>query len=116
MTEEPPNIDVVLHAREKVEWAGKMRTDFSYCCSMSFSFVVILFVIGAPFPILSPIKLLGLLYCVIVYAVYIRNVILYPPWYFITSKRLLEAKGTRIVKEVELSRYCDRPIKDFIAM
>ena len=83
---------------------------------MSFSFVVILFVIGAPIPIFSPIKLLGLLYCGIVFFLYIRNVILYPPWYCITSERLLEAKGKRIVKEVELSRYGDRPIKDFIAM
>ena len=37
-------------------------------------------------------------------------------WYFITSKRILETKGTHIVKEVDRSAFKDIPLQDLISM
>jgi len=114
--DEPPNIDEVLQPGEEVEWAGKERTSFNYACFIGLALFVIPIIVMSPIPLFSPIALLSYLYGIIVFSVTIRNVFLYPKWYRITNRRLLEMRGKRIGKEVELSRFGDIPLRECVAV
>ena len=110
------DIKDVLLPDEEVKWAARSRTSFGYYCLGFTTIFVVAFIFMSPLPIDSPIALAGYLYCIIVFSMGILNVILYPPWYFITNKRVLKTRGKRVAKEIELDRFGDRPLQEFIAM
>ncbi len=130
MAEQPPSIEEVLLPGEEVEWAGKRRTDFVYSYLKGLAFVVFLFEIisflislsrtlfddPSFFLTLLPMQLVGILFCIVALYIYLRNVRWYPPWYFITSKRILETRGTRIVKEVDRSTFGEISLHENISI
>ncbi|MHA1908940.1 MAG: hypothetical protein ACW98Y_16680 [Candidatus Thorarchaeota archaeon] len=126
MAEEPPSIEEVLPSNEVVEWAGKKRADFDYCCPVTIAFVVFLFVGGSfsytifedpsQFLTFLPLQIIGSIFCIIALYVRIKNVRWHPPWYFITSKRILETRGKQIVTEIDRSRFGDASLHECISI
>ncbi|MHA2425589.1 MAG: hypothetical protein ACXAEF_12430 [Candidatus Thorarchaeota archaeon] len=117
MAEEPPSIEKFLPPDEEVEWAGKKRADFDYCCLVGIAFVVFIFVGGSLFYVIFedpsqfltflPLQVIGSVFCIAVIYVRLKNVTWLPPWYFITNKRIIETRGTRIILEIDRGIFGD---------
>ena len=126
MAEEAPSIEEVLPPDEEVEWAGKKRADFDYCCPVGIAFVVLLLVGGSIFHVIFeepsqfltflPLQVIGSVFFIAVLYVRLRNVTWSPPWYFITSKRILETRGMRIVTEIDRTIFGDVSLHEFISI
>lgn len=109
------DIKDVLLTGEKVEWAAKSRFSFTNACLGVTVIIVLAFIFMSPIPLDAPSSIFGYVYCIIASSLFIRD-ILFPPWFLITNKRVLGTRGKRIVKEIELSRFGDRPLQEFIEM
>jgi hypothetical protein len=109
----PPNEG--LHANEEIEWMARKKTGFFLICGLVLGFFGLF---GLMFDLVegsvSTISILIGLYCTIIVSLFIKDRILSPTKYYITNRRVLETRGTRIVKQIELSRFGGRPIQDFI--
>jgi hypothetical protein len=126
MAEEPPSIEKFLPPDEEVEWAGKKRADFDYCCLVGIAFVVFIFVGGSLFYVIFedpsqfltflPLQVIGSVFCIAVIYVRLKNVTWLPPWYFITNKRIIETRGTRIILEIDRGIFGDVSLHECISI
>lgn len=108
-------IDEVLHAGEEIVWTARKKTGFFLICGLALGFFGLFpLLVDLAEGSLSTISILIGLYCIIVVSLFIKDRILSPTKYYITNRRVLETRGTRIVKQVELSRFGGRPIQQFI--
>jgi hypothetical protein len=111
-----PEIKDLLRDDEEVTWGARGRASFNYALHFVATVFILIFIFASPLPVDSPLSILGLLYCIIAYAWMIGDVFLFRKWYFITSLRILEVRRKRVVKEIELSRFSNRPLQEVIGM
>ena len=116
----PPNIEEVLQSDEEVEWYVYKDVDGSwYLCLMTLAFTV--FVIGVASLTTLPstefllFQVFSTLFFIVTIFLYIRDS-RKESWYFITSKRILETKGTQIVQEFNRSLLKDTPLHNLISL
>ena len=106
--------DDILHAGEDIVWVAKKKASFVLICGLALTVFSASFLLFDLFSGGSTLYVLNLIFCIIVISFFIKDRILFPTRYYITNRRILETRGKRIVKEIELSRFGGRPLQEFI--
>ncbi|MFW9848423.1 MAG: hypothetical protein ACFFF4_04740 [Candidatus Thorarchaeota archaeon] len=111
---ERSDLDDFLMPKEKIEWSFQNRWSYLYVCG----FTLIIFLLA--YQLMNtqgfdPILLIvSAVYTVGVILVFIVKRVLFPPMYIITNKRIIRMRGKRITREVDRSRFGERPLKLFV--